>query len=179
MTSKPRNVLILCTGNSARSILAEAIINRIGQGRLHAFSAGSQPKGVPNPVGIALLAERGYDVGVFRSKSWHEFAMPGAPVMDIVITVCDSAAGEACPFWPGAPVTAHWGIPDPAEDHGSPTLNRAAFELAYERLFKRAEALAALPIETMPLEALKRQLAAIGHLEGATALACSDSRATD
>ena len=170
----PLNILILCTGNSARSILAEAIINREGQGRFRAYSAGSQPKGVPNPLGLALLQERGYDINAFRSKSWNEFAAPDAPRMDIVITVCDSAAGEACPYWPGTPVVAHWGIPDPADDHGSPEKNRAAFALAYARLSARVAAVVALPVETMPAAELKATLAEIGRLEGATDMATSD-----
>jgi arsenate reductase len=173
MMNKPINALILCTGNSARSILAEAILDREGRGRFKAHSAGSQPKGVPNPLALALLRERGYDVGRFRSKSWNEFAGPDAPKMDIVITVCDSAAGEACPYWPGVPVVAHWGIPDPADDHGSPAANRAAFEQAYARLSARVAALVALPIERMTSDQLKAQLVEIGRLEGATAMASS------
>jgi protein-tyrosine-phosphatase len=171
----PTNILILCTGNSARSILAEAIINHDGQGRFRAYSAGSQPKSVPNPIGLALLGDRGYDTSAFRSKSWNEFAAPGAPKMDIVITVCDSAAGEACPYWPGTPVVAHWGLPDPADDHGSPEANRAAFELAYKRLSARVAALIALPVETMTPAELKSRLAEIGRLEGTTEKARSGS----
>ena len=114
MKSRPINILILCTANSARSILGEALIQRLGQGRFRAFSAGSQPRGIPNPTGLKLLESLGHDISGFRSKSWDEFAGTDAPQMDIVITVCDSAAGESCPLWPGAPVKAHWGIPDPA-----------------------------------------------------------------
>jgi protein-tyrosine-phosphatase len=177
-TSNPiKNVLILCTGNSARSILAEAIINREGKGRFHAYSAGSQPKGVPNPVGLALLRDLGFDTHSFRSKSWNEFAVPDAPKMDIVITVCDSAAGETCPYWPGTPVVAHWGIPDPADDHGSADKNRAAFELAYGRLYARVAALIILPVETMATSDLKLRLAEIGKLAGATEMAVSGSGA--
>jgi protein-tyrosine-phosphatase len=168
------NILILCTGNSARSILAEAIINHEGRGRFRAFSAGSQPKGAPNPIGLALLKAHGYDISAFRSKSWNEFAAPDAPKMDMVITVCDSAAGETCPYWPGTPVVAHWGIPDPADDHGSDEKNRAAFALAYARLSARVAALVALPVETLSAADLKRCLAEIGQLEGATARAKSD-----
>lgn len=164
----PINVLILCTGNSARSILAEAIINRQGDARLKAYSAGSKPKDQPNPIGLALLQARGYDTGAFRSKSWDEFAMPDAPKMDIVITVCDAAAGETCPYWPGSPVVAHWGIPDPAGEHGSPEANLAAFELAYDRLSARVAALVALPIETMPAADLKSKLMEIGAMEGSS-----------
>jgi protein-tyrosine-phosphatase len=173
MTNPIRNILILCTGNSARSILAEAIINREGKGRFQAFSAGSQPKGVPNPVGLAVLKELGYDTSGFRSKSWNEFSTPDAPKMDIVITVCDAAAGEACPYWPGTPVVAHWGIPDPADDHGSPEKNRAAFELAYTRLHARVDAMLKLPVGTMTVAELKTALQDIGTLEGATAMAVS------
>lgn len=164
----PVNILILCAGNSARSILAEAIINREGRGRFHAYSAGSRPKGVPDPIGLALLRERGFDISGFRSKSWNEFAAPGAPKMDVVITVCDAAAGEACPYWPGTPVVAHWGIPDPADDDGSSEANRAAFELAFQRLSARVAALVALPVETMTAADLKARLTDIGRLEGAT-----------
>lgn len=175
MPDKPINILILCTGNSARSILAEAIINRVGQGRFRAYSAGSQPKGVPNPIGLALLSERGYDISAFRSKSWNEFAAQDAPKMDIVITVCDSAAAAACPYWPGTPVVAHWGIPDPANDHDASEKNRAAFELAYDRLSARVAAMLALPVESMTTAELKMRLGEIGRLEGATALATSGS----
>ncbi len=177
MTAPPLSILILCTGNSARSILAEAIINREGKGRFRAFSAGSQPKGTPNPIGLALLRERGYDTSGFRSKSWNEFATPDAPKMDIVITVCDSAAGESCPYWPGTPVIAHWGIPDPADDHGSADANHRAFELAYARLHARVAALIALPIESMAAAELTARLANIGKLDGATELAKSGTTA--
>jgi protein-tyrosine-phosphatase len=119
MTDRPFNVLFLCTGNSARSIIAEAILNKIGRGKFRAVSAGSQPKGRVNPGTIQLLNSLGYDTTEFRSKSWAEFAKPGAPPLDFVFTVCDNAAGEACPVWPGQPMTAHWGIPDPAEATGS------------------------------------------------------------
>jgi arsenate reductase len=165
------NILILCTGNSARSILAEAIINHDGAGRFRAYSAGSHPKGQPNPLSLALLRDRGIDTQGLRAKSWDEFAAPGAPKMDIVITVCDAAAGETCPYWPGTPVVAHWGIPDPAADQGSPEKNRAAFELAFQRLSARVAALLTLPVETMPAAVLKAHLAEIGRLDGATDMA--------
>lgn len=164
------NVLILCTANSARSILGEALINRLGEGRFKGWSAGSHPRGTPNPDGLALLAEKGYDIGGFSSKSWDVFAAPDAPKMDIVITVCDSAAGETCPLWPGSPIKAHWGIPDPAGKGNTAQERRSAFEEAYRLIELRVKALVALPIETMPPEDAKKALAAIGRLEGATAM---------
>lgn len=159
------NVLILCTGNSARSILAEAIFQRACNGRIRAYSAGSQPRGSPHPAAIALLADLGYDTSRFRSKSWNEFAVAGAPHMDIVLTVCDSAAGESCPFWPGSPVKAHWGIPDPAGIEGKPLEARAAFELAYRRLERRIDRFAALPFQALDSKALQEQLNQIGESE--------------
>ena len=165
------NVLILCTGNSARSILAEAIINREGRGRFRAFSAGSQPKCSPNPVGLELLDGLGYDTSGFRSKSWTEFAEPGAPRMDFIITVCDSAAGEACPHWPGHPLVAHWGIPDPADVKGTREQKRAAFQEAYRHLMNRITAFVNLPVDDLALPDLKARLADIGRMQGATELA--------
>ena len=147
------NVLILCTGNSARSILGEVLINELGNGRFRGFSAGSQPIGRVNPGAVARLEAEGHGVGQLRSKSWDEFSGTGAPPVDIVITVCDNAAGEACPLWNGAPVSAHWGIPDPAAD--------GDFEAAYSRLRKRVEALVALPVETMSQRELSEALAGI------------------
>ena len=173
MCYKSHNVLVLCTGNSARSILAEAIINREGRGRFRAFSAGSHPKGSPNPVGLELLASLGYDTSGLRSKSWTEFAEPGAPKMDFIITVCDSAAGESCPYWPGHPLVAHWGIADPAEVKGTPEQKRAAFQEAYRRLMNRTTAFVNLPIEDLSLAELKSRLAEIGSMEGATEMAIS------
>ena len=167
----PVNILILCTANSARSILGEALIAKHGNGRFASYSAGSHPRGIPNPDGLKLLAMKGHDVSAFRSKSWDEFAGPDAPQMDIVITVCDAAAGESCPLWPGAPVKAHWGIPDPAGKGESEAERLAAFEDAYRLLEARALALAALPVEEMNTDDLKAALARIGTLEGATDLA--------
>lgn len=167
---RPRTVLFLCTGNSARSILAEAILERAGAGRFHAFSAGSQPKGKVHPMSLAVLRSLGYDTARFRSKSWDEFAGPDAAPLDLIITVCDSAAGEVCPIWPGHPLTAHWGIPDPAAVQGSEAEVRAAFLEAYRSMQERIERLLALPFEQLDANALKAHLMAIGRdAEGATA----------
>lgn len=163
-----KNVLILCTANSARSILAEAILNRLGQGRIVAHSAGSHPRGVPHPRAIELLEEEGYRVQDLRSKSWDEFAREGAPKLDIVITVCDAAAGESCPYWPGTPLKAHWGIPDPASAAGGIEGERAAFRLAYDRLHARMTALVALPLETMSATETSMALEQLAKLDGAT-----------
>lgn len=171
MTARPANVLILCTGNSARSILAEAILNREGAGRFRAYSAGSQPKGEPNAHALSLLRELGYGTDGFRSKSWDEFARPGAPTMDFIVTVCDSAAGEACPYWPGHPLVAHWGIPDPAGVEGTDAEKRAAFMEAYRRLSSRISEFVNLDVERQDLATLKTRLAEIGAMEGATAMA--------
>ncbi|HUS53928.1 MAG TPA: arsenate reductase ArsC [Thermohalobaculum sp.] len=155
------NVLILCTGNSARSILAEAIFNRDGVDWVKAYSAGSNPTGVVNPAASRLLATKGLPTLGYRSKSWLEFAAPGAPEMDLVITVCASAAGEICPIWPGAPLTCHWGVDDPA--NAPPDLIGAAFQIAYHRLSTRINAFLALPFETLTGESLKAQLDRIGR----------------
>ncbi len=168
------NVLVLCTANSARSILGEAILNKVGSGRFQAYSAGSHPRGVPNPLALELLEQRGYPIGALRSKSWDVFAAAGAPKMDIVITVCDAAAGESCPFWPGLPVKAHWGIPDPAGAPGGIEAERAAFRQAYDRLHARMSALVALPVESMSQAELQTRVAEIGGLEGATDLAAGN-----
>src|SRR6476469_9293488 len=146
---RPYNVLFLCTGNSARSIIAESILNKLGAGRFHACSAGSQPKGQINPHTIALLTGLGYDTAQFPSKSWSGFARPGAPALDFVFTVCDNAAGEACPVWPGQPMTAHWGVPDPAEAAGSEAQVALAFRDAYRMLHQRIAVFAALPIRSL------------------------------
>jgi arsenate reductase len=145
---KTYNVLVLCTGNSARSILGEALFNHLGGGRIRAFSAGSQPSGTVNPVALETLQKHGVPLPKARSKSWDEFAAPDAPQLDFIFTVCASAAGEACPIWPGHPATAHWAINDPA--HVEPLeARRAAFETAYQQLEKRIVAFIKLPLETM------------------------------
>ncbi len=168
---RPYNVLFLCTGNSARSIIAEAILNKLGSRRFRAFSAGSQPKGQVNPNAIQLLDGLGYDTLGHRSKSWSEFARPGAPALDFVFTVCDNAAGETCPFWPGQPMTAHWGVPDPAEATGSPAEIALAFRDAYRMLHQRIAIFAALPIGSLDQLSLQAKLKEIGRMEGATAKA--------
>jgi protein-tyrosine-phosphatase len=168
-------VLFLCTGNSARSIMAEAILNRMGQGRFAAFSAGSHPRGEVNPYAITLLARLGYDVSYFRSKSWDEFAIrPGAQDFDAVITVCDDAAREACPLWPGQPVTAHWGIADPAQATGTPAVVRQAFAEAYRRLEKRIEALLQLPLSELGQSTMRMKLIEIGRMEAFDRSALTD-----
>ena len=141
--SAPRNVLFLCTGNSARSILAEAILNHVGAGKFQAYSAGSKPAGKVNPFALELLEEKRIATGGFRSKSWDEFAAPGAPRMDFIFTVCDNAAGEVCPVWPGKPATAHWGVDDPAAATGSDQDKRKAFQRAFSELSARIDRLLA------------------------------------
>lgn len=162
------NVLFLCTGNSARSIIAEAILNKIGAGRFRAFSAGSHPKGAVNPHAVRLLQNLGYDIAGFRSKSWSEFALPGAPALDFVFTVCDDAAGETCPVWPGQPMTAHWGIPDPAAATGSESEVAHAFNEAHRMLMQRIGVFTALPIAALDGLTLQSRIEQIGHMEGAT-----------
>ncbi len=164
MTGKRKNILVLCTGNSARSILAEVLFNRLGGGRFTAFSAGSAPTGKVNPFAIRLLRQKGCEVDGLRSKSWDEFAGAKAPRIDFVITVCDNAAGETCPLWYGNPVTAHWGIADPAAAAGPDAAKIHAFLQAWERLEKRISAFVELPFSTMDDAALKQALAAIGKL---------------
>jgi arsenate reductase len=163
------NVLFLCTGNTARSILAESILRKDGGGRFNAFSAGSQPKGTVNPFALKVLEANGYPTDGLRSKSWDEFAKPGAPVMDFVFTVCDSAAGEACPVWPGHPATAHWGIEDPAAVEGSDIEKERAFVQAGKYLRNRISAFLALPMASLDQAALAQRLREIGRLEGTTA----------
>jgi len=153
-----REVLFLCTGNSARSILAEALLARLGAGRFRAHSAGSHPRGEVHPMALRLLAEMGHDTAGYRSKSWDELAKPGAPELDFVFTVCDNAAGETCPVWPGRPVTAHWGIPDPAAETGPEAAQRAAFLEAYRSLEERIRRFVALEGSGLARPALERQL---------------------
>ncbi len=174
MSQRVYNVLFLCTGNSARSIMAEAILNREGHGRFKAFSAGSQPKGKINPRTLEILRKFNYDVSTLRSKSWAEFARAGAPDLDFVFTVCDNAAGEACPLWPGQPITAHWGIPDPAAATGSEAEIALAFRDAYRMLSRRIELFVALPLEKLDRFVLTSRLKEIGRSEGATAVAKAD-----
>jgi len=169
MTDAPFNVLFLCTGNTARSILAEGLLRKIGAGTFNAFSAGSQPKGVVNPLALKVLEQFSFPADGYRSKSWEEFAVPGAPVMHFVFTVCDSAAGEACPVWPGQPMTAHWGIEDPAAVEGTDLVRERAFVEAFRLLRNRISVFAALPVASLDRMALKRQVDAIGRMDGASA----------
>ena len=165
------NVLVLCTGNSARSILGEALFNHLGAGRVRAFSAGSRPSGAVNPVALETLGKHGILLpqgGAPRSKSWDEFAAPGAPEIDFIFTVCDDAAGEVCPVWPGKPMTAHWGVADPSAAKGSELEIARAFQEAYRLLYRRIELFAALPISGLDTITLKARLREIGREEGAT-----------
>ena len=165
---QPFNVLFLCTGNSARSIMAEAILNKVGAGKFRAYSAGSQPKGRVHPETLKLLQSLGYDTSACRSKSWSKFANPGAPLLDFVFTVCDNAAGEACPLWPGQPMTAHWGIPDPAEAKGNPAEVALAFKDTYRMLHQRIGVFTALPLRSLDKLSLQAKLRDIGRMAGAT-----------
>lgn len=162
--SKRFNVLFLCTGNSARSILAEAIMNRLGSGRFRALSAGSQPKGAVHPLALELLQSKDFPTEGFRSKSWSEFAAAGAPEMQLIVTVCDQAAGEVCPIWPGHPVVAHWGLPDPAAVDGSLAERRAAFDDTFEALERRIHMLVSMPVEELDPATLKRRAQEIAVL---------------
>ncbi|GJE74083.1 arsenate reductase ArsC [Methylorubrum suomiense] len=168
MPDRIYNVLFLCTCNSARSILAEAMLNKDGQGRFRAFSAGSQLKGQPHPLALQTLQETDYFTEGLRSKSWDEFAAPGAPQLDFVFTVCDNAAGEACPLWPGQPVTAHWGIEDPAAADGSEIERKRAFVTAQRYLKNRITAFVALPLRSLDQVALSSKVREIGQLAGTT-----------
>lgn len=164
MVERVYNVLFLCTGNSARSILGEAILNRDGAGRFRAFSAGSRPTGQVNPFAIELLRQRGFEVGALRSKSWDEFAGRSAPNLDFVFTVCGNAAGEICPVWPGRPMTAHWGLEDPAAVAGTDEAKREAFLETYVQLGRRIAAFIDLPIATLDPPSLQEKLQQIGRL---------------
>ena len=170
MTAKPYQILILCTGNSARSIMAEAIINTLGAGRFVAHSAGSQPAGRVHPLALEKLSAIGYPTAQLRSKSWDEFAATDAPQMDFIITVCDNAAGETCPLWPGQPISAHWGFPDPAAVQGSAAEQRAAFEQVFQRITQRVRLLLDLPLASLDALAIRRELQNIGRQDGAGAV---------
>lgn len=163
----PFNVLFLCTGNSARSIMAEAIMNRQGQGNFRAYSAGSQPKGEVHPFALDLLRKLHYDVSLLRSKSWLEFSGPDKPELDFVFTVCDNAAAEACPLWPGQPMTAHWGLPDPATAEGNEAERRLAFADCFRMLNNRISIFLALPLRKLDQLSLQKQIEAIGRTKDA------------
>ncbi|HEU0283247.1 MAG TPA: arsenate reductase ArsC [Gallionella sp.] len=163
LQGKTYNVLVLCTGNSARSILGEVLFNVLGKGRFIAHSAGSNPAGRVNPFALKLLQQQGYDTSGLRSKSWDEFA--AAPQFDFIFTVCDNAAGETCPLWPGKPATAHWGIPDPVHVEGGDEAKRTAFRKAYEQLARRIRLFLSLPIEKLDKLTLKQKLAEIGQIK--------------
>ena len=169
MAARSFNVLFLCTGNSARSILAECILRDEGKGAFNAFSAGSFPRREVHPLALNLLAEHRFPTTDLRSKSWKEFAAPGAPAMDFVFTVCDQAAGEVCPIWPGQPITAHWGIPDPAAVDGSEARRMLAFRDAFRALERRIKIFISLPIASLDRMALTRRVEAIGQMRPDTA----------
>ena len=169
MGDAPLNVLFLCTGNSARSIMAEAILNDLGGGRLKGYSAGSHPSGKVNPFAIELLRTNRLPTEGMRSKNWDEFAQPGAPFMHFVFTVCDQAAAEVCPVWPGKPMTAHWGVPDPAAVQGSDEEKRRAFRAAYAELHRRIALFTSLPLDKLKGLALKQKLDDIGRTQATTA----------
>ncbi|MBM3547004.1 MAG: arsenate reductase ArsC [Alphaproteobacteria bacterium] len=164
--NRPYNVLFLCTGNSARSILAEALLNRLGGGRFDAYSAGSQPKGAVHPLALELLQAQGFPTADLRSKSWDEFEAADAPKMDFVFTVCDSAAAESCPVWPGQPMTAHWGLPDPAAVEGALDARRKAFKETFVALQARLRLFTNLGIDKLDRLALKREIQQIGRMVG-------------
>ena len=162
MTDKTFNILFLCTGNSARSIMAEALVTTMSHGRLKGFSAGSQPGGKVNPFAIEKVKETGYPVDNLRSKSWDEFSLAGAPKMDFIITVCDNAAGETCPFWPGQPMSAHWSFEDPAAVDGTDDQKRAAFSKIFKQIVARMNTFLALPIEKLEKNAIQQEMKNIG-----------------
>jgi protein-tyrosine-phosphatase len=163
MTDKPLNVLFLCTHNSARSIIAECIMNRLGNGRFIGYSAGSQPSGRVHPYALDLLRQLNYDTASLRSKPWEEFAAPGAPPLDFVFTVCDNAANEVCPVWPGQPMSAHWGLPDPSAAEGTESERRFAFADTHRMLFQRVGIFTALPLASLDKLSLQKRLDGIGR----------------
>jgi arsenate reductase len=175
MSDRPFNVLFLCTHNSARSVIAEAIMNKLGRGKFHAYSAGSQPSGKIIPFARRMLEKLGYDMSDVRSKSWNEFVKPGAPVFDFVFTVCDDAAGETCPVWPGQPTTAHWGIPDPSRAKGTDVEIATVFNETHRMLAMRIGIFLSLPIKKLSALSLQSKLRDIGRMEGATARAKDQS----
>ncbi|MBP6748929.1 MAG: arsenate reductase ArsC [Xanthomonadaceae bacterium] len=175
-SARPYNVLVLCTGNSARSVIGEALFNVLGKGRFVAYSAGSRPSGAIQPMAAELAAGLGYDVSKLRSKSWDEFERPDAPQMDIVITVCDNAAGEACPVWLGSPMTAHWGVDDPAAVEGDESARRHAYMKAFSALRRRVELLLALPVEKLERLVVQQHLREIGANERANDSANESAR---
>ena len=168
MTDKIFNVLFLCTGNTARSVLAEGILRKDGAGRFNSYSAGSQPKGVVNPFALKVLGAYGYPTDDYRSKSWDEFTLTNSPSMDFVFTVCDSAAGEACPYFPGQPMTAHWGIADPAAVEGTDIEKEAAFVVAFKQMKNRISLFTSLPMKALDTMTLQKELHSIGQIEGST-----------
>ena len=170
-TKTPLNVLFLCTGNSARSVMAEAILNRLGRGKFRAFSAGSHPTGRVNPLTLQTLRNAHYDVSVARSKSWEEFSGPDAPKLDFVFTVCDDAADEVCPIWPGQPMTAHWGLPDPVKAHGNDAERAVAFADALRMLTNRIGIFVNLPLEKLGKLSLQKQLDEIGKVSAEQSVA--------
>jgi arsenate reductase len=163
MSDKIYNVLFLCTGNSARSIMAEALVTTMGNGCFKGYSAGSKPGGKVNPFAIEQVRKTGYPTEGLRSKSWNEFAVPDAPQMDFIITVCDNAAGEACPYWPGRPATAHWGFEDPAAVEGSDAEKRAAFEKIFRQIMSRMRTFVSLPLHTLEWQAIEQEIKTIGN----------------
>jgi arsenate reductase (thioredoxin) len=164
VTDRPYNVLFLCTGNSARSIIAEAILNKVGAGTFRGYSAGSHPKGRVHPETLKLLQSLDYDIGALRSKSWDEFAGPGAPPIDFVFTVCDNAAAETCPYWPGQPMTAHWGVPDPVAATGTLAEMALAFKDTYRMLNQRIGIFTSLPLRSLDRLTLQNKLKDIGRI---------------
>jgi arsenate reductase len=171
VVDRPYNVLFLCTGNSARSIMAESILDKLGEGKFSAYSAGSQPKGQVHPETLRLLQSLGYNISAMRSKSWDEFAGAGAPHFDFVFTVCDNAAAEACPLWPGQPMTAHWGVPDPAAANGTAAEIALAFKDSYRMLHQRIGIFTALPLGSLDKLSLQNRLNEIGSVQGEPAKA--------